>query len=128
MFEELWSEIADAPGEIFDISDDDKEEMAKVFSMSEEEYYEYWNPEQFAHWFYIFRIKSSAFPTMNPDTLELLIADCFEYIYDHDAKAGAYWCEQLFTKQGDIKRHMINEMTLQRLENIAADLYDHQEA
>jgi hypothetical protein len=49
MFEELWSEIADAPGEIFDISDDDKEEMAKVFAMSEEEYYEYWNPEQFAH-------------------------------------------------------------------------------
>jgi hypothetical protein len=49
MFEELWSEIADMPGEIFDISDDDKEEMAKVFAMSEEEYYEYWNPEQFAH-------------------------------------------------------------------------------
>ena len=32
------------------------------------------------------------------------------------------------TPYGDIKRHMITEMTLQRLENIAADLYDHQEA
>ena len=61
---------------------------------------------------------------MNLNTLELLIADCFEYINDNDSKAGAYWCEQLFTKQGDIKRHMINEMTLQRLENIAAELCD----
>ena len=65
---------------------------------------------------------------MNLNTLELLIADCFEYINDNNTKAGAYWSNQLFTKQGDIKRHMINEMTLQRLENIAADLYDHQEA
>ena len=64
---------------------------------------------------------------MNLNTLELLIADCFEYIYDRDAKAGAYWCEQLFTNQGDIKRHMITEMTLQRLENIAAELSDFQE-
>ena len=61
---------------------------------------------------------------MNLNTLELLIADCFEYINDNDSKAGAYWCNQLFTKQGDIKRHMINEMTLQRLENIAAELCD----
>ena len=49
MFDELWSEIADSQGEIFDISDDDKGEMDKVFAMNEEEYYEYWNPEQFAH-------------------------------------------------------------------------------
>jgi hypothetical protein len=61
---------------------------------------------------------------MNVNTLELLIADCFEYINDNDTKAGAYWSNQLFTKQGDIKRHMINEMTLQRLENIAAELCD----
>jgi hypothetical protein len=46
MFEELWSEIADAPGEIFDISDADREEMAKVFAMSEEEYDQYWNEEE----------------------------------------------------------------------------------
>jgi hypothetical protein len=65
---------------------------------------------------------------MNLNTLELLIADCFEYIIATDEKAGEYWSNQLFTKQGDIKRHMITEMTLQRLENIAADLYDHQEA
>ena len=58
---------------------------------------------------------------MNTNTLELLIADCFEYINDNDSKAGAYCCNQLFTKQGDIKRHMINEMTLQRLESIASD-------
>ena len=58
---------------------------------------------------------------MNLNTLELLIADCFEYINDNDSKAGAYWCNQLFTKQGDIKKHMINEMTLQRLESIASD-------
>ena len=61
---------------------------------------------------------------MNVNTLELLIADCFEYINDNDTKTGAYWSNQLFTKQGDIKRHMINEMTLQRLENIAAELCD----
>ena len=30
MFEELWSEIADAPGEIFDI-DIDEEELEKTF-------------------------------------------------------------------------------------------------
>jgi hypothetical protein len=65
---------------------------------------------------------------MNINTLELLIADCFECINDKDPKAGEYWVNQLFTKQGDIKRHMINEATLQRLENIVADLYDYQEA
>jgi hypothetical protein len=43
-------------------------------------------------------------------------------------KAAGYWVNQLFTKQGDIKRHMINEMTLQKLESIAAELYDYQEA
>jgi hypothetical protein len=30
MFDELWSEIADAPGEIFDI-DIDEEELEKTF-------------------------------------------------------------------------------------------------
>ena len=42
---DMFSEIADAPGEIFDISDEDREEMAKVFAMSEEEYYYYWNSD-----------------------------------------------------------------------------------
>jgi hypothetical protein len=65
---------------------------------------------------------------MNMNTLELLIADCFEYILATDPKTGEYWSNQLFTKQGDIKRHMINEMTLQRLERIAAELCDYQEA
>jgi hypothetical protein len=65
---------------------------------------------------------------MNINTLELLIADSFEYINDNDSKAGAYWCKQLFTKQGDIKPHMINEVTLQRLENISAKIYDYLEA
>jgi hypothetical protein len=65
---------------------------------------------------------------MNINTLELLIADSFEYINDNDPKAGAYWCNQLFTKQGDIKPHMINEMTLQRLENVSAKIYDYLEA
>jgi hypothetical protein len=50
MYDELWSEIADAPGEIFDISDDDKKEMAKVFAMSEEEYDQYWNEEEEPGW------------------------------------------------------------------------------
>jgi hypothetical protein len=39
----MLEEIQDMPGEIFDISDEDREEMAKVFAMSEEEYYYYWN-------------------------------------------------------------------------------------
>ena len=42
---DMWSEIADMPGEIFDISDEDREEMAKVFAMSEEEYDCYWNSD-----------------------------------------------------------------------------------
>ncbi len=41
----MLEEIQDMPGEIFDISDEDLEEMAKVFAMTEEEYYYYWNPE-----------------------------------------------------------------------------------
>jgi hypothetical protein len=45
----MWDEIQDMPGEIFDISDEDREEMAKVFEMSEEEYFEYWNPECVAY-------------------------------------------------------------------------------
>ena len=39
----MFNEIADLPAEIFDISDADREEMAKVFAMSEEEYDQYWN-------------------------------------------------------------------------------------
>jgi len=45
----MWDEIQDMPGEIFDISDEDRDEMAKVFAMSEEEYFEYWNPECVAY-------------------------------------------------------------------------------
>jgi len=41
----MWDEIADMPGEIFDISDKDLEEMEKVFAMSEEEYDCYWNSD-----------------------------------------------------------------------------------
>ena len=65
---------------------------------------------------------------MNLNTLELLIADCFEYIIATDEKAGEYWANQLFDKQGNIKRHMISEVTLQRLERIIADLAEYQEA
>ena len=57
---------------------------------------------------------------MSVHTLELLIADCYEYINDCDSKIGSYWCKQLFDSQGDIKRHMITESTLQRLESVAA--------
>ena len=42
----MLEEIMDMPGEIFDISDDDRDEMAKVFAMSEEEYYYYWNSDE----------------------------------------------------------------------------------
>ena len=45
----MWDEIQDMPGEIFDIFDEDRDEMAKVFAMSEEEYFEYWNPECVAY-------------------------------------------------------------------------------
>ena len=38
----LMDEIQDASGEIFDLTDEDREEMAKVFAMTEEEYLEYW--------------------------------------------------------------------------------------
>jgi hypothetical protein len=31
----MWDEIQDMPGEIFDLSDDDIEEMAKVFDTTE---------------------------------------------------------------------------------------------
>jgi hypothetical protein len=43
MFEELWSEIADMPGEIFDIkmTSEERAEFQKVCEMSEEEYYYY---------------------------------------------------------------------------------------
>jgi hypothetical protein len=41
MFEELWSEIADAPGEIFDIpmTAEERAEFQRVCEMTEEEYY-----------------------------------------------------------------------------------------
>ena len=42
----MWDEIQDMPAEIFDISDADREEIAKVFEMSEEEYDAYWNDDR----------------------------------------------------------------------------------
>ena len=43
MFEELWSEIADAPGEIFDtpMTAEERVEFNRVCNMTEEEYYYY---------------------------------------------------------------------------------------
>jgi len=43
MFEELWSEIADAPGEIFDtpMTAEERAEFQRVCEMTEEEYYYY---------------------------------------------------------------------------------------
>lgn len=61
---------------------------------------------------------------MNFDTLELLIADCFEYIKSKDSKSGEFWSNQLFDDQGDIKHHLVNETTLQRLEKVAVEIYD----
>jgi hypothetical protein len=45
----MWDEIQDMPAEIFDISDEDRDENGEVFAMSEEEYFEYWNPECVAY-------------------------------------------------------------------------------
>jgi hypothetical protein len=42
----MFNEISDLPAEIFEISDADREEMAKVFAMSECEYDQYWNEEE----------------------------------------------------------------------------------
>jgi len=42
----MWDEIADMPGEIFDISDEDREEMAKEFDKPVEEYNVYWNTDR----------------------------------------------------------------------------------
>lgn len=39
----MWDEIADMPGEIFDLSDEDREEMAKEFDKTEKECEQYWN-------------------------------------------------------------------------------------
>lgn len=43
MFDDLWSEIADMPGEIFDrpMTAEEREEFQRVCEMSEEEYYYY---------------------------------------------------------------------------------------
>jgi len=43
---QMWDEIADMPGEIFDISDEDREEMAKEFDKPVEEYNVYWNTDR----------------------------------------------------------------------------------
>ena len=43
----MWDEIQDMPGEIFDMSDEDREEFARVCMMNEEEYMMYMHPEQF---------------------------------------------------------------------------------
>ena len=42
----MWEEIADMPGEIFDLTDIDREEMSKVFDKDEEEYNVYWNTDR----------------------------------------------------------------------------------
>jgi len=34
----MWDEIADMPGEIFDLSDEDREEMAKEFDKPTEDW------------------------------------------------------------------------------------------
>ena len=39
----MWDEIADMPGEIFDLSDEDREEMAKEFDKTENECEKYWD-------------------------------------------------------------------------------------
>lgn len=39
----MWDEIADMPGEIFDLSDEDREEMAKEFDKLEEDCEHYWD-------------------------------------------------------------------------------------
>jgi len=38
MFDELWQEIQDSSGEIFDIPEDELEEIHRTFAMSEEEF------------------------------------------------------------------------------------------
>lgn len=43
----MWDEIQDMPGEIFDMSDEDREEFARVCMMNEEEFMMEMFPEQF---------------------------------------------------------------------------------
>jgi len=37
MFDDLWSEIQDMPGEIFDITDGDRDQMIAEWEQSQEE-------------------------------------------------------------------------------------------
>ncbi len=64
--------------------------------------------------------------TMSQESLELLIADCYEQISQRDEQIASYWVTQLFDKQGDIKRHMINEQTLQSLEKDVVSVCDNE--
>ncbi len=77
-------------------------------------------------WLRFFYIKTSAFPTMDNNELELLIADCFEQIAERDESIASYWVTQLFNKQGDIKPHMITERTLKLLEDDVMRVYDYE--
>jgi len=63
--------------------------------------------------------------TMSQESLELLIADCFEQISQRDEQIASYWVTQLFDNKGDIKRHMITEATLQSLEKDVVAVYDY---
>jgi len=63
---------------------------------------------------------------MNNENLELLIADCFEQIAERDESIASYWVTQLFSKQGDIKRHMITERTLKLLEDDVMRVCDYE--
>jgi len=38
----MWDEIADMPGEIFDLTDEDREEMSKEFDKPVEQCENYW--------------------------------------------------------------------------------------
>lgn len=63
---------------------------------------------------------------MNNESLELLIADCFEQIAERDESIASYWVDQLFDKKGDIKPHMITEFILKRLEDDVVRVYDYE--
>ncbi len=63
---------------------------------------------------------------MNNESLELLIADCFEQIAERDESIASYWVTELFDKKGDIKPHMITEFILKRLEDDVVRVYDYE--
>ena len=64
---------------------------------------------------------------MTDENLKLLISDCLEQIAERDESIASYWVEQLIDLQtGEIKPHMINEMTLQSLERDVVAVYDYE--